>query len=170
MVAAAFTAVTVAAAAMTVALSVVVAVDGGIIGQLPCQEIGYCCICFSLYAAVELDACLGQGILGTGANAAADKGVDALLLQEGGQCPVPLALRGEDMGFGDFALLDGVDLEFLRVAEVLENLAVFIGDCKFHNDVFSFPGCEPAGVRGGKDRLEALACGKCFQSVLWSGY
>ena len=130
-------AVTVTAAAMAAAgvafsVAVMVAAHGRVIGKLACQEIMHGCISFALYAAVKGDASAGQSILGTGADAAANQGVDVFLLQEGGQSAVACAIAVKHMGLFDGSVLDGIDFELAGVAEVLENLSVVIGDCEFH--------------------------------------
>ena len=81
---------------------------------------------------------MSQSILGTAANATADQGADILFLQEGSQGTMADTVAGENMGFLDLIVLNGVNLELFCMAEVLENLAVVIGNCKFHKIVTSF--------------------------------
>ena len=50
---------------------------------------------------------------------------------------VALRCAGHQLGAGDGAVLHGIHLEGLGLAEVLEDLAVFVVDCNFH-DAFSF--------------------------------
>ena len=120
------------AAGVALAVVVVVAAHSRVIGQLARQEVTYGCISIALYAAVKGYACTSQCILGTGTDAAANQGVDILLLQEGGQGAVACAIAVKHVGILDGAVFDGINLELAGVAEVLENLSVIIGDCKFH--------------------------------------
>ena len=130
----------VAAAAMAFAMTVtmMVAVNSGVVGKFSCQESFYCCIRISLNTTVQGNACLSQSILGTAANAAANQGFDVLFLQEGGQGTVPHTVAGENMGFLNRIVFNGINFEFFRMAEMLENLAVVVGNCKFHRAVTSF--------------------------------
>ena len=61
----------VAATAMAFAMTVtmMVAVNSGVVGKFSCQESIYCCICIPLNAAVQGNTCLSQSILSTAANA-----------------------------------------------------------------------------------------------------
>ena len=129
------TAAAVAAASMSFAMPVVVmvAMHRRVIGQFPGQEIIHGGISLSLHAAVEGDARMGQGVLGATADTPANQGVNVFFLQERGQCSMACAVAVKDMGFLDLVVLYGVDFELLGVAEMLENLAVFVGDCNFHD-------------------------------------
>ena len=90
---------------------------------------------FAADAAVELDTGLRQCHLGTAADAAADQGIHALLHQEARQRAVAAAVGVHHFLPDDLAVRHFIDLELLRVAEVLENLTVFIGNCNFHNGI-----------------------------------
>ena len=133
------TAAAVAAASMSFAMpvAVMVAMHRRVIGQFPSQEIVHGSIGLSLHAAIEGDARMSQGVLGA-ADAPANQGVNLFFLQEGGQCAMACAVAVKDMGFLDLVVLYGVDFELLGVAEMLENLAVFVGDCKLHDGWASF--------------------------------
>ena len=131
-------AMTAAAMAFAVAVTVMIAVNSRIISQFACQESIYGFISTALNTAVQGNACLGQSILGTTANAAANQGAYVLLLQEGSQGTMADTVAGENMGFLDLIVLNGVNLELFRMAKVLENLTVVIGNCKFHRAVASF--------------------------------
>ena len=89
------------------------------------------------YAAVQLDACRCQRRLGTAANAAADQGVHPQRAQHTCQRAVAVAVAVHHLGGNDLALLHIIELELLCVAEVLEDLSVFIGYRDSH-PVFSF--------------------------------
>ena len=88
-------------------------------------------------AGAQLDALLRQSGLGAAADAAADQNVDAAIAQQGGQGAVAAAVGVDDLRGDHPAVLHLIDLERLRVAEVLEHFAVFIGDCDFHSACFS---------------------------------
>ena len=126
------------AAAMAFAVAVMVAVNSRIISQFACQESIYGFISTALNTAVQGNACLGQSILGTAANATANQSADVLFLQESRQSTMANTIAGENMGFLNLIVLNGVNLEFFRMAEMLENLTVVIGNCKFHRAVASF--------------------------------
>ena len=131
-------AMTAAVMAFAVAVAMMVAVNSGVISQVACQESIYGFISTALNTAVQSNACLGQSILGTTANAAANQGADVLFLQEGRQGTMANTIAGDNVGFLNLIVLNGVNLELLRMAEMLENLAVVIGNCKFHRAVASF--------------------------------
>ena len=131
-------AMTAAAMAFTVAVAMMVAVNSRIISQFACQESIYGFISTALNTAVQGNACLGQSILGTAANAAANQGIDIFLLQEGGQSTVTNTVARENMGFLNRVIFNSINFEGFRMAEMLENLAVIIGNCKFHRAVTSF--------------------------------
>ena len=71
------------------------------------------------------------------ADAAADQGVRARLLQKAGEGPVSAAVGVNDLFFCDPPLPHVIKLEKLRMAEVLKNLSVVIGHCDAHG-FFSF--------------------------------
>ena len=89
-------------------------------------------------AGVQPDARFRQRHLGAAADAAADQGIHLVCLQEARQGPVAAAVGVHHLGGDDRAVLHVIELELCRVTEVLEHLAVFIGDCDFHDDA-SFP-------------------------------
>ena len=131
-------AMTAAAMAFAVAVAMMVAVNSRIISQFACQESIYGFISTALNTAVQGNASLSQSILGTAANATANQGANVLFLQEGRQSTMANTIAGENMGFLNLIVLNGVNLELFRMAEMLENLAVVIGNCKFHRAVTSF--------------------------------
>ena len=81
----------------------------------------------------EGDALLLQGGLSAAADAAADQHVDALFCQQTGQGAVAAAVGRKKPGGEELPVLDLIELEGLRVSEVLEHLAVVIGDGDFLN-------------------------------------
>ena len=119
--------------AFPVVMAVVIAFSIGIILQ--------CTLCQSLSGrigrtgdtAVELDARLGQRSLRAHANAAADQRVHLCGFQKSGQCTVAAAVGGYDLLRDDFPVLHVIELELLRVAEMLEDLSVFVSYCNSHS-------------------------------------
>jgi hypothetical protein len=83
-------------------------------------------------AAVNLNIRILQGKPGAAADAAADQGADTQRFQEPGQGAVAAAGGGNHLLGNDLAALHGVDLKGGGVAEVLEHLAGFVGNCNFH--------------------------------------
>ena len=129
------------AAGMTfrVRMLVVIAACLRIIDQLSLGQ-GFCrFIRGARHAAVERDACLGKSCLCAHADATADQRVCLGSLQKACQRAVPGAVGGNDLRGYDLPVRDVIELELLRVSEMLEDLTVFVSDCdSFHDD--SFPG------------------------------
>jgi len=71
-------------------------------------------------------------LLCAAADAAADERVHAVLHQEARQRAVAAAIGVDHFGGDDPVTVDLIDLELLGVAKVLEDLAVFVGNCNFH--------------------------------------
>ena len=93
----------------------------------------------ALDAGIDADAGIRERFDRARADAAADERIDFVFLQKAGECAVTAALRADNLRFLYGVLLDVVEFECLRVAEVLEHRAVFvfIGDCDSHR-FFSF--------------------------------
>ena len=93
----------------------------------------------ALDAGIDADAGIRERLDRARADAAADERIDFIFLQKAGECAVTAALRADNLRFLNGVLLDVVEFECLRVAEVLEHRAVFIfiGDCDSHRS-FSF--------------------------------
>ena len=93
----------------------------------------------ALDAGVDADASISERFDRARADTAADERIDFVFLQKSSECAVTAALRADDLRFLYGVLLDVVEFECLRVAEVLEHRAVFIfiGDCDSHRS-FSF--------------------------------
>ena len=119
--------------AFPVMMTVVVALRIGIIleGAL-CKRFG-CCVRRTGYAAVELDARLGQRVLRAHADAAADQDIHLRGFQEACQRAMPTAVGRHDLFLNDFTVLHIIKLELLRVTEVLENLSVLISYRNSHS-------------------------------------
>ena len=117
--------------ALAMLVVVVIAADIWIVGEFVGQQSVYRSI--SIAASVEPDTGFRQSHLSTASDAAADQRIDAMLHQKTGQRTVAAAIGVNDFGMSDFAIQDFVQLKLLRVAEMLENLSVFIGNCDFHS-------------------------------------
>ena len=87
----------------------------------------------AVHAAVELDPGLSQRILCAHANAAADQRVRLRGFQKTGQRAVSAAVCGYNLLRDDLTALHVVELELLRVAEMLEDLSVFVSYCNSHS-------------------------------------
>ena len=120
-----------------VLMVVVVAVNIGIIAQISAEQCVHRCVSVSADTAVELDTRFGQSCLRTAADASADQSVYAVLHQKARQGTMAAAIGINDFRMNDLAIRSFIKLKLLGVAEMLENLTIFIGDCNFHNG-FSF--------------------------------
>ena len=125
-----------AAVVLAMAVIVVVAVHVRIIGKLSRQEGLYRRVGLAADAAIELNARLSQRHLGTAADAAAQEHLHLGVGQKSGQRAVSLAIGVHHLGGNHLAVLDVVELELLCMAKMLENHAVFIGDCNSHRICF----------------------------------
>ena len=90
------------------------------------------------YAGEELNARRGQRLLSAHADAAADQGFGPAAGEEAGQRAVSAAVGIDDFGGDDPAVLDFIELELGGFSEMLEDIAVFIGCCDFHDDFLLF--------------------------------
>ena len=133
------TAAAVIAAGMALAMVMVVmiALDIGIECQLAGNERFHCCVRIAGNAAVQLDARRSQCHLRTTADAAADQNICIQSGQDTCQRAVSAAHGIDNFRCNDLTLLHIIDLKLLGVAEVLENLAVFVSDCNSHR-IYSF--------------------------------
>ena len=137
-------AVTVAAAVaaagvtLTVMMVVVVALHVGIVEEIALDQCLHRRIGIAADTAKEADACRCKRHLCAAADTAADQNVGAQALEDGGESAVSLSVGINDRGGDDRAVCYVVDLELLRVTEVLENLSVFVCYCNFH---FESPFC-----------------------------
>ena len=131
--------VTAGVTACAVLMVVVVAVNIGIIAQISAEQCVHRCVSFSADTAVELDARFGQRCLRSAADAAADQRIHAVLHQKARQGTMAAAVGINDFRMNDLAIRSFIKLKLLGVAEMLENLTIFIGDCNFHNGIsFAF--------------------------------
>ena len=126
---------------------VMITPDIGVEVQLACCQCFCCCISVAGNTTIKPDTHIAQCHLGTAANTAADQGIHLTVLQKASQGPVSAAIGIHHLGGGYGAVLHIIELELCRVAKVLEHLAVFIGDCDFHEDA-SFPSWEAHRPQG----------------------
>ena len=133
-------------AMVALAVVVVVAMGVGVKAELSGQIICYCRVCRAADPAEQLDACLHQCYLRTGADAAAEHDICAMLYEKARQCAVALTIRRDDLGAQELAVFGLIELELCGAAKVLEHLTVFERDCDFHENV-SFTACfvQPPG-------------------------
>ena len=87
-----------------------------------------------------------RSLLRTGADAAAEHNICAMLYEKARQCAVALTIRRDDLGAQELAVFGLIELELCGAAKVLEHLTVFERDCDFHENV-SFTACfvQPPG-------------------------
>ena len=126
-----FTVMMTAFMAFTV-MAMVIASGVGIILQCPFGQRLRGCVSGTGDTAVKLNPGLGQRILCTHADAAADQRVRLCRFQEPGKSAVAAAVGRDDLLRNDFAVLHIVELELLGVTEMLEDLSVFVGYCDSH--------------------------------------
>ena len=88
-------------------------------------------------AAIEVNRSGRQGLLGSATDAAGNDGIDFLGLQETEQRTVALTIGGDDVSLDDMAIFDIIDLEFFRMAEMLEYIPIFIRNCYSYHNNFS---------------------------------
>lgn len=69
-------------------------------------------------------------------------------LQQSGQSAVSLPVCAQHPGFGDAAVLHGVQFELFGAAEMLEDAAVFVSYCDFHTGWSFLLYVEFLGMRG----------------------
>ena len=127
--------VTAGVTSFAVLMVVVVAVNIGIIAQISAEQCVHRCVSVSADTAVELDARFGQRCLRSAADAAADQRIHAVLHQKARQRAVTAAVGINNFRMNDLAIRSFIKLKLLGVAEMLENLTVFIGNCNFHNGI-----------------------------------
>lgn len=114
--------------------------------KLSGQIVGHSGVCGAGKAAEQLDACLHQCYLRTGADATAEHDICAMLHEKARQCAVALTIRRDDLGAQELAIFGLIELELCGAAKVLKHLTVFERDCDFHENV-SFTACfvQPPG-------------------------
>jgi len=145
-------------AAIVTAVIVVMCADGvGVVGEFPGKKSRDCVVCIAGDAGVKLDASFRQCGACTAADTAADEGVNTLPDEESCQRAVTAAVRRQDTGLGDGAGFDRINLKGLSMAEVTEDLTVFVRDCKFH------------GIRLVSD-IRYIQCNTVFDICQYKGF
>ena len=91
-------------------------------------------VCIAGHTAIDSDTGLGKGHPGAAADAAANQCLDVMLSQQICQGAVAAGTGADNDGIHNLTALDGVDLEGCGVTEVLEDVAVFISNCDFHEN------------------------------------
>ena len=88
-------------------------------------------------AAIEVNRSGRQGLLGSATDGAGNDGIDFLGLQGTDQGTVALTIGVDDVSLDDMAIFDIIDLEFFRMAEMLEYIPIFIRNCYSYHNNFS---------------------------------
>ena len=117
---------------LAVMMVMVVAFGIGIISKVPCNKALYRLVSISVDTAIELNACLGKCHLRTAANAAADQHIYIELGKKAGECAMSAAIGIDYLSGKDFIPFNGINLELLRVTEVLKNCTITVRYCDFH--------------------------------------
>ena len=127
-----------AAFAVVVVLPVVMAGGVGIILQNAGEQGLHRLVSIAGHSRIPPDACGGQRGLGAAPDAAADQNIRANGVEDAGQSAMAAALGVHHLGSDDGSVGDLIDLKLFRVAKMLENLAVFVCDCNFHDKISFF--------------------------------
>ena len=154
------------AAAVIVVMAVVVAMNVGVIAEGAAQQGLHRLVGRAGHPAEQADARLGQGRLGAAADAAADQDVCLHLAQQPGQSAVALAVGAHHLAGDHLAVFHLIELELRGMAEMLEHLAVLIGNCDFHDEFLSMQKvknepCRPmrnSSARGGRGGMVPCYC------------
>ena len=91
----------------------------------------------------KLDAVFLQSSLCAAADAAADQNVDLSLPEKSGKRFMTAAVRTDQLGRNNPAVLYLINLERLRMSEVLKHIAVFIRHSNSHSILSLFPILRP---------------------------
>ena len=126
------TAVFTASVILTVMMVMVVAFGIGIISKVPCNKALYRFVCISVDTAIKLNTGLGKCHLCTAANAAADQHIYIELGKKAGECAMSASVGVDDLCRKNSIPVYGINLELLRVAEMLKNFTITVRYCDFH--------------------------------------
>ena len=126
------TAMFTASVVFAVMMVMVVAFGIGIISKVPCNKALYCFVCISCDTTIELNTCLGKCHLCTTSNAAADQHIDIELGKKARKCAVSASIGIDYLSGKDFIPFNSINLELLRVTEVLKNFTIAVSYCDFH--------------------------------------
>ena len=122
-------------ALMAFAVVMVVAVRAGI-DQVASQISFHSLIRAAGSARADFDPRIGERIESASAKTAADQYLDILVSQKARQRAVSDATRSDHFARHYFAILYLIYFKILSSSEMLEDIAVFIGCCNFHNNPF----------------------------------
>jgi hypothetical protein len=103
-----------------------------IIFQITLRESFCCRVRRALNTGIEFYTRIGQRHLRAHADATADQRVNFLCLKESGQRAVSASIGVYYLFSRDPAILRVIQLELLRMSEMMENLSIFVGDCDSH--------------------------------------
>ena len=92
-----------------------------------CGSIGW-----TAYPCTEHDSGIGEGHLGTHANSTTDKHICMDGIEESSQGAVAISVGVYNLLTYYLPILDIIELELLRVPEMLEDFPVLVSDCDSH--------------------------------------
>lgn len=122
-------------AALSVVMVMVVASCIRIVFKRACGKSLCSLVGAALHSSVNPDSGLGQRNLRTHSYSAADEGIDPGFLKKACQSAVSVSVSIENLLSDDLSVLRFVQLELLRMSEMLENLTVEV--CCRDNHVFT---------------------------------
>ena len=123
-----------AAAMLSIAMLTAMMIAGHrrVIAELSCQQSSHSLITAALDPAVQFDARIGQCLLGTAADAAANERIDASTPQQARQSAMSLTIRTDYLTGRHLISLAHINLKSLRLSKMLKNIAICIGNRNFH--------------------------------------
>ena len=119
-------------AGMPLAVTVMAAPRSGIKAQLSCQKRRNRIVRITGDTAIKPNTGVGQGHLGTAADAAADQGIHSQGRKKTGQSAVAAAIGIHYPGRNHLPICDLIELELRGVAKVLEYLTSGVSNCNDH--------------------------------------
>ena len=111
---------------------VMVAMDIRIVVQFSVQQSFYRLIRLAGYPSIKLNFCLFQRVFRTAADTSTNQHINSKPCQKSCQSTMPAAIGIYNLLPGYLSIRNVIDFKLLRVAEMLENPAVFIGNRNFH--------------------------------------
>ena len=117
---------------IAVLVVVVVALDVRVIAEIVRKIRLDRCVASSADTTVEFDTRIGKCHLRTTADTSADENISTDDRQKSHKCSVSLTVGVDYFRGYDCIILNFIDLELLRVAEMLKDLSVFVSNCYFH--------------------------------------
>ena len=121
-----------ASVVLAVMMVMVVTFGIGIISKVTCNKALYCLVCISCDTTIEMNARLGKCHLCATSNAAADQHIYIELGKKAGECAMSASVGVDDLSGENFITFNGINLELLRVTEMLKNFTITISYCDFH--------------------------------------